>query len=110
MVLVPIGFISDHMEVIFDLDTEATRTAADRGVRLERAGTAGTHPAFVTALVDLLLERAAAQREEATVPAVIRGGELGWFACQPDCCRNASDPNRPTLCSAASAKVSERRN
>ena len=110
VVLVPIGFISDHMEVIFDLDTEATRTAADRGVRLERAGTAGTHPAFVTALVDLLLERAAAKREEATVPAVIRGGELGWFACQPDCCRNASDPNRPTLCSAGSAKVSERRN
>jgi protoporphyrin/coproporphyrin ferrochelatase len=105
VVLVPIGFVSDHMEVIFDLDTEAASTASDRGVRLARAATAGTHPTFVSALIDLILERAAAKRDETTVPSVIPGGEPGWFACQVDCCLNPSDPNRPTLCSAAPAKV-----
>jgi ferrochelatase len=104
--LVPIGFISDHMEVIFDLDTEAVHTAADCGVRLVRAATAGTHPAFVSALVDLLAERAAATRDEATAPPVITGGERGWFACQSDCCPNPFDPDRPALCSAAPAATS----
>ena len=47
MVLVPIGFISDHMEVIFDLDTEAVATAAELGLPCARAATAGVHPAFV---------------------------------------------------------------
>jgi protoporphyrin/coproporphyrin ferrochelatase len=107
VVLVPIGFISDHMEVIFDLDTEAAHTAADGGVRLVRAATAGTHPAFVSALADLLSERAAAKRQEATGPPVISGGQRGWFACQPDCCRNPSDPDRPALCSAAPAELSQ---
>jgi protoporphyrin/coproporphyrin ferrochelatase len=106
VVLVPIGFISDHMEVIFDLDTEAARTAADCGVRLVRAATAGTHPAFVSALADLMVERAAATRVETTVSPVIPGGQRGWFACQPGCCPNPSDPNRPALCSAAPAEVS----
>jgi protoporphyrin/coproporphyrin ferrochelatase len=110
VVLIPIGFISDHMEVIFDLDTEAARTAADRGLRLARAATAGTHPAFVSALADLLLERAAAKRGEATTPRVFPGGEAGWFACQPECCLNPSDPDRPTLCAAAPAKVPSRPN
>ena len=43
MVLVPIGFISDHMEVIYDLDTEAMATAAELGLPCERAATAGVH-------------------------------------------------------------------
>jgi protoporphyrin/coproporphyrin ferrochelatase len=104
--LVPIGFISDHMEVIFDLDTEAAQTAADCGVRLVRAATAGTHPAFVSALADLLVERAAVTRDEVTAPPVITGGERGWFACQSDCCPNPFDPDRPALCSAAPAATS----
>ena len=52
MVLVPIGFVSDHMEVVFDLDTEAAETAAELGLAFARAATAGDHPAFVAALVD----------------------------------------------------------
>jgi protoporphyrin/coproporphyrin ferrochelatase len=79
-------------------------------VRLARAATAGTHPAFVSALIDLLMERAAAKRGEITVPSVIPGGELGWFACQVDCCLSPSDPDRPTLCSAAPATVSQQPN
>ena len=50
VVLVPIGFLSDHMEVIWDLDTQARETAAELGVRLVRTPTVGTHPAFVAAL------------------------------------------------------------
>jgi protoporphyrin/coproporphyrin ferrochelatase len=106
VVLVPIGFISDHMEVIFDLDTEAAATAANMGLAFARAATAGTHPAFVSALADLLIERAAVARGETTVPAVIPGGQLGWYACAGECCPNRSDPARPALCSEAPIDVS----
>ncbi|MBZ0278861.1 MAG: ferrochelatase, partial [Anaerolineae bacterium] len=47
VLLVPIGFISDHMEVLFDLDTEAKQLASELGMRLTRAETVGTHPAFI---------------------------------------------------------------
>ncbi len=50
VVLVPIGFLSDHMEVIWDLDTQATQTAADLGLRLVRTPTVGTHAGFVDGL------------------------------------------------------------
>lgn len=59
VVLAPIGFISDHMEVVYDLDTEATATAVGLGIPVRRAATAGTHPAFVAGLVDRLLATAA---------------------------------------------------
>ncbi|MFV0463264.1 MAG: ferrochelatase [Nostocoides sp.] len=51
----PIGFVSDHMEVVHDVDTEARNTAVDLGIDLVRVPTVGTHPAFVTQLVDLAL-------------------------------------------------------
>jgi len=106
VVLVPIGFISDHMEVIFDLDTEAAQSAANLGLPFARAATAGTHPAFVSALADLLIERATAARGEPTVPAVIPGGQVGWYACEGQCCPNSANPERPALCSVASAELS----
>lgn len=58
VVLAPIGFISDHMEVVYDLDTEATATADGLGISVHRAATAGTHPAFIAGLVDRLLATA----------------------------------------------------
>jgi protoporphyrin/coproporphyrin ferrochelatase len=54
VVLVPIGFVSDHMEVVYDLDTEARRVAAEVGLPMERAGTVGTHPAFVRMVGELM--------------------------------------------------------
>ncbi|MCX7522654.1 ferrochelatase [Microbacterium sp. STN6] len=57
VVIVPIGFVSDHMEVLWDLDNEARETAASHGMRAERVPTPGVHPAFVSALVDLIMER-----------------------------------------------------
>jgi ferrochelatase len=74
VVVFPVGFISDHLEVIWDLDNEAQETAAEVGLAFARAATAGTHPAFVTAVRELLAERRA-------------GGEprLGT-ACPASCC------------------------
>jgi len=57
VVIAPIGFVSDHMEVIYDLDIEAKRTAAEIGLSIARAATAGTHPLFVKMVRELLLEK-----------------------------------------------------
>ena len=57
LVVVPLGFVSDHMEVLWDLDTEAAATAASRGMLAVRVPTPGVHPAFVAGLVDLVVER-----------------------------------------------------
>ena len=56
VVVVPFGFISDHMEVIWDLDTEAKETAEAKGLAFHRAATTGVHPEFVSGLVDILGE------------------------------------------------------
>ena len=98
VVVVPIGFVSDHMEVIFDLDTEAAATAEETGMAFARAGTAGDHPAFVSGLVDLMVERAAAARGEEPARPVLGSAAVGWYECQADCCPNLRDPGRPALC------------
>ena len=59
VVLFPVGFISDHLEVIWDLDNEARETAAELGLTFARAATAGTHPDFVRTVRELLEERRA---------------------------------------------------
>ncbi|HEY5978963.1 MAG TPA: ferrochelatase [Microlunatus sp.] len=103
VVTVPIGFVSDHMEVIFDLDTEAAATARELGLPFARAATAGTHPAFVEGLVDLLVERAAVARGELVDEPVIGSGAVGRFACLPGCCPNLRQPDRPSLCQLPTA-------
>ena len=62
--LIPIGFVSDHMEVIYDLDTEALATARKLGLPAVRAATPGVDPRFVAMVRDLLVERAATERGE----------------------------------------------
>ena len=64
VVVVPIGFVSDHMEVVHDLDTEARETAEELGLPFARAATAGVDPRFVAMVRDLLLERSAVERGE----------------------------------------------
>ncbi|MEJ7706055.1 MAG: ferrochelatase [Nocardioidaceae bacterium] len=97
VVVVPLGFISDHMEVIYDLDTEAAATADELGLAYARAATPGTHPAFVATVRDLLLERAAAELGE--VPTRAARGDLGpaWDVCASRCCPNPRGA-RPALC------------
>ena len=100
VVVVPIGFVSDHMEVVFDLDTEAAATADDCGIAFARAATAGDHPAFIRGLVDLILERAAAARGESPEKPVVGSATAGWYECPRECCPNLREPGRPALCEA----------
>jgi ferrochelatase len=97
VVVVPIGFVSDHMEVIYDLDTEASATAEKAGVEFARAATAGVDPRFVSMVRDLLLERAAAER--GVEPRRLSVGPLGpsWDLCPVGCCPNPRG-DRPALC------------
>ncbi len=87
VIIVPIGFVSDHLEVKWDLDIEARETAAQHGLAVERVSTPGVHPAFVSGLVDLVLER----RDGVPVsnrPALTSLGP--WYdVCRPGCCGNA---------------------
>ena len=93
--VVPIGFVSDHMEVIYDLDTEAAATAEKLHLPMARAATPGTDPRFVTMLRDLVLERAAAERgEQPERPCVGKLGP-GWDDCRPDCCPALRRPAAP---------------
>ncbi|MDQ1486804.1 MAG: protoporphyrin/coproporphyrin ferrochelatase [Actinomycetota bacterium] len=82
VVVVPIGFVSDHMEVVYDLDTEAAQVAAELGLRFVRSATVGTEPRFVAMVRELVLERVA------TVPARALG-TLGpaHDVCPDHCCR-----------------------
>lgn len=57
VVIVPFGFVSDHMEVLWDLDNEASETAQGHGIAVRRVPTPGVHPDFVAGLVDLIIER-----------------------------------------------------
>lgn len=89
VVVVPIGFISDHMEVVYDLDTELRQRCERWGINLVRAATVGTHPRFVRMIRELIEERIsdAAQR--------LALGTLGpsHDICPADCCRY--EPRRP---------------
>jgi protoporphyrin/coproporphyrin ferrochelatase len=99
--VVPIGFVSDHMEVIFDLDTEAAATAEECGITFARAATAGDHPLFVSGLVDLMMERAVAARGQEPDCPILGSAPVGWFECRADCCPNLREPGRPALCQIA---------
>ncbi|GAA3214897.1 ferrochelatase [Microbacterium terregens] len=95
VVIVPLGFVSDHMEVLWDLDTEAMEAAEAAGIRAVRTPTPGVDPAFVSGLVDLVVERRdgtpAAERPHLT--------PLGpWFdVCRPACCENIRAGFKPAV-------------
>lgn len=88
VVVVPIGFVSDHMEVVYDLDTEAAETAERLGLRFVRVPTPGTHPAFVSMILDLLQERASVDRGEDPEPATLGTCAANPWVCVPGCCAN----------------------
>lgn len=97
VVVLPIGFVSDHMEVIFDLDTEASATAAKFGVEFARAATAGVDPRFVAMVRQLLLERAEVERGTEVGRVTVGEQPVSWDVCPPGCCANPRGP-RPALC------------
>ncbi|CAL9583543.1 ferrochelatase [Streptomyces albus] len=101
-VMVPIGFVSDHMEVLYDLDTEAMAKAAELGLPARRSPTVGADPRFAAAVRDLVLERAAAERDESPVRCAL--GALGpsHDLCPVGCC-----PARTPKPAAAGADAPE---
>jgi ferrochelatase len=80
-VLVPVGFVSDHMEVLHDLDAEAAETAARLGLPVQRAATPGTDPRFVAMITELMRERL-----DGAAPAALGRLGPGRDACPADCC------------------------
>ncbi|MFI6703703.1 ferrochelatase [Streptomyces sp. NPDC050509] len=86
VVMAPVGFVSDHMEVLYDLDTEATAKAAELGLPVRRSATVGADPRFAAAVRDLVLERAAAERGRAVERCAL--GALGpsHDLCPVGCC------------------------
>ena len=77
VVVAPVGFVSDHIEVLFDLDVEAADAARDLGLNLVRAATAGTHPSFVAMIRELVQERL-----DTDAPRRV----AGRYAANPDVC------------------------
>jgi ferrochelatase len=92
VVLTPIGFISDHMEVKFDLDVEAAQTAARLGLTVARAATPGTDPQFVSMITDLVCERL-----DGNAPLAFGVLGAGPDSCPAGCCGGV--PGRPVAAS-----------
>jgi len=85
VIVAPIGFISDHMEVIYDLDVEARQLCDRLGLNMRRAATAGTHPSFVSMIRELILERIDPSR-----PVRYAGNYQSPLQCGDGCCLPAS--------------------
>jgi len=99
VLIVPLGFVSDHMEVLWDLDTEALDTAADLGLTALRTPTPGTHPAYVAGLADLIGERL---RGTAPVDRPHETALGPWYdVCRPGCCENRRLGFQPALAGVA---------
>jgi ferrochelatase len=86
VVMIPAGFVSDHMEVRHDLDVEAAESADSLGLAFARAATPGTHPKFVSMITELVRERMSQPAELA---------QPDEQACPADCCRYTASAGRP---------------
>ncbi|MBA3868317.1 MAG: ferrochelatase [Anaerolineae bacterium] len=95
VVVAPIGFISDHMEVLFDLDTEVSQLAEEIDLNVVRAATAGVNPAFISMIRELVVERIRDSSEKRFLGT--RGPSHD--VCPVNCCL-------PTLGRPVAAKVS----
>jgi len=82
VVVAPIGFIAEHMEVVYDLDTEAAAVCEHFGLNFVRAGVVGNHPRFVTMIRELIQERI-----DGTAPRLALGDQGPWpDECPDGCC------------------------
>ncbi|WP_406839228.1 ferrochelatase [Streptomyces sp. AHU1] len=85
-VMVPIGFVSDHMEVLYDLDTEARAKAGELGLPVRRSATVGSDPRFAAAVRDLVLERAAAESGRRVARCALGALGASHDLCPVGCC------------------------
>jgi ferrochelatase len=98
VVVSPIGFVSDHLEVVWDLDNEAAATAKQLGLDYARAATPGTDPRFVTMIRELVVERLGlVERPDPAGPVERRhlGTLPSWDTCPDHCCPAPARPGRP---------------
>lgn len=91
--VVPVGFMSDHMEVLWDLDTEAAEAAEEAGLRFTRTPTPGVSPSFVTGIVDLIEERLQGRPNEERPHVTALPG--AFDVCRPGCCENVRAGFKP---------------
>ena len=90
VVIAPIGFISDHMEVLYDLDTEAADLCRELGVEMVRAATVGTDPVFIGMIRDLIAERSGMLTDRVAIGQLPANHDV----CPLDCC--PAPVGRPT--------------
>ncbi len=86
VVMVPIGFISDHMEVVYDLDTQAAERASELGLTIRRTATVGTDPRFVSMIRELIVERIAAANGQDPVRLALGLYPPNHDVCPTGCC------------------------
>ena len=85
VVIVPMGFLTENLEVVYDLDVEVRALCEELGINMVRAAVVGSHPRFVGMIRELVLERI-----DAEVPCLALGPEGPWpDQCPGDCCRPA---------------------
>lgn len=91
LIIAPIGFLSDHMEVMFDLDEEAKEKCDELGIKMARSATVGTHPKFISMVRELIEERLGLREEKQCI------GHFGpnHDVCPVNCCKPPERP-RPT--------------
>ncbi len=105
-IVIPIGFVCDHMEVVLDLDVDAARRAGEVGINMIRAGTVGAHPAYVGMVRDLIVERMTGATTRATVGALPAKHDF----CPADCCLSGRPgPAKPSRCGSADNAYQERK-
>jgi ferrochelatase len=94
VVVAPIGFVSDHMEVRYDLDVAASARATQLGMRMSRAGTVGTDPRFVSMIAEMVADR---QDPVHTRRRTVNPAGPTWDACAASCCLSAGATPRPAV-------------
>jgi ferrochelatase len=100
VIVMPIGFVCDHVEVVLDLDVEAAAKATELGLNMVRAGTVGAHPDYVRMVRELIVERMSANPARAALGT--RGPNHDY--CPIDCCLSGRPgPSKPALCGVGEA-------
>jgi ferrochelatase len=91
VIVQPVGFLSDHMEVMYDLDEEAKTRAGELGLNMLRAGTAGSHPVFVKMLAELIQERVFGDPDRRAIGEYPANHDV----CPVNCCLPPARPAAP---------------